>query len=234
MEFENQLEKDIVQQKEDMIKRLAFETAKRLNGIKPTSAAPIYKYKEIQQTEKKKVRYGLFNLFSKDVEEIVNRRVLIEENYNFDGWILDDSLFEDDFELRSYNWASWFECRHYYVLNKAGHLEFWIFSTERIGKVPDGSFPNRDNFVEIVNETRLMDFTDFLFNDGPFASWRIPAITLLDIPRNIWTTKQDSGRIIVRNHPDQIGKIEQHTQFLTKSDIVANYGDRVIKILQSL
>ena len=37
MEFENQLEKDIVQQKEDMIKRLAFETAKRLNGIKPVS-----------------------------------------------------------------------------------------------------------------------------------------------------------------------------------------------------
>ncbi|HEL0620533.1 TPA: hypothetical protein TUU91_001897, partial [Streptococcus equi subsp. zooepidemicus] len=49
MEFESQIEKEIIQQKEDMIRQLAFETAKRLNGVKPTSIVPFYECQTIQQ-----------------------------------------------------------------------------------------------------------------------------------------------------------------------------------------
>lgn len=232
MEFENQTEKEIIQQKEDMIKRLAVETAKRLNGVKPTSIVPFYKYQTIRQVERKTIKYGPFNLFSKEVDEIVENDVLTEGKYSLDGWILDDSLLEEAFEFRC-GWVHLEDYRKYYVLNKDGYLQILIFWNDRNGRIHNSSFPHREDCVKIKKESRILDCTGDLFNNSSIH-WEIPGIALLDIPRKSWTKKRDDGSIIVRNYPHQIDKYEQVNPIWTKSDVVDNYGDALIKVLKNL
>ncbi|HEK9980141.1 hypothetical protein [Streptococcus equi] len=232
MEFESQIEKEIIQQKEDMIRQLAFETAKRLNGVKPTSIVPFYECQTIQQVEKKIIKHGPFNLFSKEIEENVKKNIFVEGRHDLDGWILDDSLLEEFFEF-GHRGVHLTEYRKYYILNKDGHLEMLIFCYDRSGIIQNSIFPHREDCVEIKQESRIFNDTSDLFNDSSIH-WKIPDIALLDMSRKSWTTKRDDGSILIRNYPHQIDEVEQINPIWTKSDVVANYGDALIKLLKNL
>lgn len=232
MKFHNKTYLKRIEEKERALMQLAFETAKRLNGVKPTDSITYYESKDVKYTEKKTVKHGFLNLFTKEIEETKTRREFVPKKHDVDGWILDSSLLEEWF---------WFgfamdpvvrceEYQIYYILRSDGYLENCSVKNCYSGIVYNSPYPHKEDCV-IRNEETSIDKYGISLNTPEFD--HLSDISILDLPRYKWKIRREDGEIGFRNFPlylneDQVGRN------ISEEEIVNNYGKALTQKLLSL